>query len=198
MTTDANIQESSTRGQRDYYTALYNAALTISSSLELDQVLHSVVVSITEAMQVKACGLRLLNPETGQLQMSAVHGLSSHYIAKGPVEVEHSAIDSKAISGTPVYIADARTDPRFQYKDAAKTEGLVSILCVPLEVRGEAIGVMRVYTGEPTTFDQNDVQFLSVLASLAALAIENARLYDSLKNSYDGVLSALWGTNISL
>jgi GAF domain-containing protein len=198
MTTDANIQESSTRGQRDYYTALYNAALTISSSLELDRVLHSVVVSTTEAMQVKACGLRLLNPETGQLQMSAVHGLSSSYIAKGPVEVEHSAIDSETISGTPVYIADARTDPRFQYKDAAKTEGLVSILCVPLEVRGEAIGIMRVYTGEPRTFDQNDVQFLSVLASLAALAIENARLYDSLKNSYDGVLSALWGNNIPL
>ncbi len=198
MTTDATIQESSTRGQRDYYTALYNTALTISSSLELDQVLHSVVVSITEAMQVKACGLRLLNPETGQLQMSAMHGLSSNYIAKGPVEVEHSAIDSATISGTPVYIADARTDPRFQYKDAARKEGLVSILCVPLEVRGEAIGIMRVYTGEPTTFDQNDIQFLSVLASLAALAIENARLYDSLKNSYDGVLSALWGTNIPL
>jgi len=46
---------------------------------------------------------------------------------------------------------------------------------VPLEVRGEAIGVMRVYTDQPTTFHEDDMQFLSVLASLAGLAIENAR-----------------------
>jgi GAF domain-containing protein len=71
------------------------------------------------------------------------------------------------------------------------------VLCVPLEVRGEAIGVMRVYTSEQTTFDENDIQFLSVLASLAALAIDNARLYESIRSSYNGVMSALWGTHVN-
>ena len=148
MTTDANAAGPPNRTHKDYYTALYHAALTISSSLELNQVLQSVVTSITEAMQVKACALRLLDPATGQLQLSAVHGLSSDYLAKGPVEVERSPI-----------------------------------------------GVMRVYTDTPTTFHEDDVQFLSVLASLAALAIENARLYESIKSSYDGVVEAFWGWN---
>jgi GAF domain-containing protein len=197
MTTNSNATNPPTRSHRDYYTALYQAALTISSSLELDQVLQSVVTSITEAMQVKACGLRLLDPETGQLRLSAVYGLSGGYLAKGPVDVVHSAIDSEALRGAPVFISDARIDPRFQYKAAAKEEGIVSVLCVPLEVHGEAIGVMRVYTNEPTTFHEDDTQFLSVLASLAALAIENARLYESIKSSYNGVMNALWGMPVN-
>ncbi|QBD79105.1 GAF domain-containing protein [Ktedonosporobacter rubrisoli] len=197
MTTDSHASSPSSRPHRDYYTALYQAALTISSSLELDQVLESVVKSITEAMQVKACVLRLLDPETGQLRLSAESGLSGNYLAKGPVDVVHSAIDSAALGGSPVFIPDVRTDTRFQYQEAAAKEGIVSVLCVPLEVRGEAIGVLRVYTNKPAIFHEDDIQFLSVLASLAALAIENARLYEGIRSSYHGVMDAFWGTHVS-
>lgn len=195
MTTDTNAAGPPARSHRDYYMALYQAALTISSSLELDEVLQSVVTSTTEAMQVKACALRLFDPQTRQLKLSAVHGLSSGYLAKGPVDIERSAIDSEALRGNPVIIPDINSDTRFQYKEAAKREGLVSVLCVPLEVHGEAIGVMRVYTNTPSTFSEEDIQFLSVLASLSALAIENASLYANLKNSYDGVMEVLWGSS---
>jgi GAF domain-containing protein len=196
MTDNVSAAGPPARSHKDYYQTLYQAALTFSSSLELEEVLQSIVRSTTEAMQVKACALRLLDPRTGQLRLSAVHGLSSDYIAKGPVDVEHSPIDSAALCGQPVIIPDVKTDSRFQYKKAAEREGIVSVLCVPLEVHGEAIGVVRVYTGEPCTFNEDDIQFLSVLASLAALAIENARLYDSLKSSYDGVMDVLWGSKV--
>ncbi|HTI15804.1 MAG TPA: GAF domain-containing protein [Dictyobacter sp.] len=198
MTHDAHSMSPPQLPKRDYYKALYQAALTISSSLELDQVLQSVVKSITEAMQVKACSLRLLDPDSGQLRMSAVYGLSGAYLAKGPVNISRSPIDSEALRGSPVFVANAPTDPRFQYKDAAKQEGLASVLCVPLEVHGNAIGVMRVYTSETVNFDENDIQFLSVLASLAALAIENARLYENVKSSYHGLMDAFWGTPLNL
>src|SRR6266852_4648392 len=196
MTTDSHTAGTSARSHKDYYTALYQTALTISSSLELDQVLQSVVKSITEAMEVKACAVRLLDPRTGQLQYSAGYGLSGDYLAKGPVDVEHSPIDSEALRGAPVIIPDVSEDSRFQYKEAAKREGIVSVLCVPLEVHGKAIGVMRVYTSEKCIFHQSDIQFLSVLASLAALAIENANLYENLKRSYDGVMDVLWGSSV--
>jgi len=198
MTPDSHATDPPVRTHKDYYTALYHAALTISSSLDFDQVLQSVATSITEAMQVKACALRLLDPDTGQLRLSAVHGLSQDYLAKGPVNITNSSIDSEALSGSPVHIADARSDPRFQYKEAARQEGIVSVLCVPLEVHGEAIGVMRVYTDESATFHEDDVKFLSVLASLSALSIENARLYENVKSSYHGVVDAFWGTHIEI
>ncbi|TMC90276.1 MAG: hypothetical protein E6J11_21705 [Chloroflexi bacterium] len=63
-------------------------------------------------------------------------------------------------------------------------------------MHGRSIGVLRVYTSEQSTFHENDIQFLTVLASLAALAIENANLYDNLKRSYDGVMDALWGVSL--
>jgi GAF domain-containing protein len=195
MTTNPNMAGPPSRTHRDYYTALYQAALTISSSLELDQVLQSIVKSTTEAMQVKACTVRLFDPETGQLRLSAVYGLSESYLAKGPVNIAQSHIDDEALCGRCVSISDVRTDERFQYKDAAREEGIVSVLCVPLEVHGTAIGVMRVYTEEPVEFQEEDVQFLSVLASLAGLAIENARLYESIRNSFQGVMAAFWGSS---
>ena len=194
MTTNQQLFGSPSRSHKDYYTALYHTALTISSSLELEEVLQSVVTSITEAMQVKACSLRLLDERSGQLQMGAVYGLSGGYLAKGPVEVEHSPIDSEALKVAPVIIPDVSTDSRFQYREAARREGIVSVLCVPLEVRGKSIGVMRVYTSTACTFHEDDIQFLSVLASLSALAIDNARLYESVKQSFDGVLEVLWGS----
>ncbi|MEO8973914.1 MAG: GAF domain-containing protein [Ktedonobacteraceae bacterium] len=196
MTTDSRSTNRAAQTHRDYYTALHQAALTISSSLELEQVLQSVVTSITEAMEVKGCVLRLLDTYTGSLQIAAVYGLSRKYLAKGPVDVNRSLIDSETLCGAPVFIPDVRTDERFQYKDAAKNEGIVSALCVPLEVRGNAIGVLRVYTGEPHTFHEDDIQFMTVLASLSALAIENANLYENLKQSYDGVMEVLWGTSL--
>ena len=196
MTTDSRSADLSERTHKDYYTALHQAALTISSSLELDQVLQKVVMSIAEAMEVKGSVLRLLEPRTGRLQIAAVYGLSSSYLGKGPVDVKRSLIDSETLCGTPVFIPDVRSDKRFQYQDAAKEEGIVSALCVPLEVHGNAIGVLRVYTSEPRIFHEDDIQFMTVLASLSALAIENANLYENLKQSYDGVMEVLWGTSL--
>jgi GAF domain-containing protein len=192
MATDPKIIQ--TPLDKDYYTALYHAALTISSSLELASVLQGIVESVTAAMQVKAAVLRLLDPASDQLSLAAFHGLSSDYLDKGPIEISHSPIDSETLCCYPVYVSDARTDPRFQYPTAARNEGLVSVLSVPLEVQGKAIGVMRVYTDVETTFSDKDVQFLSVLASLAALSIENARLYENVKDSYSGVVAAFWGS----
>lgn len=191
-----NSRATSAYSHRDYYTTLSQTALTISSSLKLDVVLQRVVMSITEAMQVKGCLLRLLDSRSGHLCLSAVYGLSSSYLAKGPIDVEQSPIDREALQGKTVLIRDVNVDSRFQYKEDACREGIVSVLCVPLEVHGRTIGVMRVYTTEPCAFGEEDVQFLSALASLSALAIENANLYHNLKSSYDSVMEALWGTSL--
>ena len=196
MTNDSASSGGSGREHKDYYKALYSAALAFSSSLELKEVLQNVVTSVTETMGVKACSLRLYDSRTGEFQLSAAHGLSESYLKKGPVDIAHSPLDSEAMRGETVIITDVSTDSRFQYAEAARREGIVSILCVPLEVHGDAIGVMRVYTGETCIFHEDDIQFLTVLARLAALAIENASLYESVKSSYDSVLDVLWGTSL--
>jgi signal transduction protein with GAF and PtsI domain len=185
------------KGQTDigheYFRALYRVVTAVNSSLHLHTVLNLVAEKVAEAMNVKACSLRLLNPTTDTLTISAVHGLSQQYLRKGPVKLEKSQLDREVLQGKVVYIRNAALDPRFQYPEEARAEGIVSVFCVPLIDKGRAIGVLRVYSGVEREFSAFDEEFLLTLASVSALAIENARLYGSLKQDFDETILVLWG-----
>lgn len=164
---------------------LYHVARTVNSSLDIMQVLQTIVVSTTEALAARACSLRLLGPDGKHLMFGAAHGLSAAYRAKGPVLVAQSEIDQLALQSTsPVVIEDARSDPRFQYPGEAREEGIVSVLVVPLQVQGQSIGVLRVYTGDARAFGPEERDLAEAIASLSAMAIENARLYERLDRNY--------------
>ncbi len=178
---------------RDYFRALYTVAQAAVSSIELEEVLTNIARSVAEALHVKACALRLLGGDHDTLGMRVAFGLSERYLAKGPVDVGHSPLDREALSGHPVVVDDVRTDPRFQYRDEARQEGLVSVLCVPLSARGQPIGVLRAYTGESHQFSERDVEFVQALADLAALAIVNARLYEASRQEFQTTMDLLWG-----
>jgi len=91
-------------------------------------------------------------------------------------------VDRGALRGKPVSVLDVTKDPGFQYPEEAKKEGIRSVLCVPLSVREKPIGVLRLYTGEIHRFTDDEVEFLSTLASQGAVAIENARTYQRLED----------------
>ena len=76
-------------------------------------------------------------------------------------------------------------DPRIQYPDEARKEGIASILSVPSVVGGNLIGAMRVYTSEPWEFTLWDVNFVQALAQIAGAAINMARYIKGLKSSID-------------
>lgn len=171
----------------DYYHALYDVAKTINSTLSLQHVLSLVVQSAAKAMDAKACSLRLLNLKRDRLEVSAAFGLSEAYIAKGPVQVSRSPMDAEALGGRAVFVRDAREDARLQYPAEVAREGIVSILVVPVTVRDVVIGALRVYTAELREFLPGDVEFLSAIANLAGIAIENARVYRALEEQFEAI-----------
>lgn len=170
----------------DYFHALYRLTMVVNSSLVPQIVLKKIAEELAVAMEAKACSIRLLD-RTGELLLSsAAHGLSKGYIRKGQVELRKSQLDVEVLSsGMPVYIADVSKDTRFQYPEAAKAEGLSSVLVVPLKVDGKAIGVVRVYSGSAYEFTDDDRDFLMAVTHIAAIAIENARLHQALKHDYE-------------
>jgi GAF domain-containing protein len=85
----------------------------------------------------------------------------------------------------------------FQYPKAAQEEGIASVLCVPLRAHGEAIGVMRAYTAEPHDFSEIEQEFVQALADLGALAIVNARRFESIQRDYHDTIDVMWGTSRS-
>ena len=160
------------------YKILYAIAKELTSSLVADEVLNSIVESVTKAMGVKGCSLLLLTPDKEQLIHSISYGLSNWYLKKGPVRA--NTIIPEVLQGKPVAILNTSQDPRIQYREEAKKEGIASTLSVPLMPRGEVIGVMKVYTSEPRQFSPEDIDFLSAVANLGAIALEKAKLYESL------------------
>jgi signal transduction protein with GAF and PtsI domain len=174
--------------ERDFYCALYGVAKAITSSLNLNEVLQQIVKSTAETMQVKACSLRLLSSDRERLVPGAVHGLSEGYMRKGAVELDKSGVDREVIGGKPVYIADVTDDKRFQYPQAARDEGISSILVVPVDTLNRTIGVMRIYAGERREFSDKEIEFVSLIADLSGLAIDNARLYQATKEDYEVLL----------
>jgi GAF domain-containing protein len=168
---------------------LYRVARAVNSSLDVMQVLDLITVATAEALAAKACSLRLLAPDGKRLFMGAAHGLSAGYRGKGPVDVAHSEMDRLALaSEAPICVADASADPRFQYPEQAREEGIASVLVVPLRVQDQPIGVLRIYTASQRNFLPAELELVQAIASLSAVAIENARLYERLNRNYQAAL----------
>ena len=164
---------------QDYFRALRDVALAINASLDPKDVLHKISEHTAQTMNCKACTIRLLDSTGHFLLPSAAYGLSATYMRKGPVEVKRSGLDSEVLSGK------ATSDGRFQYPESAKAEGLVSVLSAPLSVGGKVIGLIRVYSSEEREFTDDEDSFMMAVAAISAVAIENARLHDALRNNYE-------------
>ena len=162
--------------KRIYLESYQNICRAISSSLALDEVLNLIVTNVVKVMNVKASSLRLLNRETEQLELAACHGLSERYANKGPVVYDGSIAD--ALAGKPVSIYDITADETSRYRKEAMEEGIRSILSIPLRFGDEVIGVLRMYTSEPTGYSGEDLKFVSAIAEQAAVAIVNARIFE--------------------
>jgi sigma-B regulation protein RsbU (phosphoserine phosphatase) len=125
---------------------------------------------------VKACSIRLLDEEAGELKMRSTYGLSEQYRNKGVVSKDDTVVKA-AFAGEAVVLDDMRIDDRVKYKEATIKEGLVSQLTVAMEFRNKAIGVLRLYSPKPKRFDEDDIGLARAVASQCAVAITNARLY---------------------
>lgn len=160
----------------DYYKPLYHIAIEVTSSTHPEEILDSLVRATAEAMGVKGCSLMLLSPNGKQLIHATAYGLSDSYIGKGPIGV--GPILAEVLKGSPIAVQDINTDTRIQYRSQAIAEGIVSILSVPLVIGSQIQGVLRVYTGEPREFTQDDIEFLTLVAGLGGIALRKARQHE--------------------
>jgi len=172
------------RDKESYYTSLYEVAATLNSARSSESILKSITEGVAKAMGAKGCSLMLLTPDKKVLLHTVAYGLSDWYVKKGPVSADRSI--SEALEGKPIAVLDATKDERVQYREQAKKEGIISILSVPMMLREETIGVIRVYTSESYHFTLDDMYFVGAVANLGAIALENARLYETIQKDYAG------------
>ncbi len=158
----------------------------LSSALDVGEILDHIARQTAEATGAKGCAVRVLNDKTRLFELSAVWGLSQEYLKKGPVDADHSL--AACMNGEVVQILDTADDPRVQYPDDAKAEGIVSILSVPMMMMDRIVGVLRLYTSEPRVFTEDELAFVRALVDLRILALCHARRYSGLKVDHDSLV----------
>ena len=155
---------------------LYQLTTLVAGEFSLQEVLDKLAEAAVKIVGVKACSIRLLDEEAGELKMRSTYGLSEEYRNKGIVSKNDTVIKA-AFAGEAVVLDDMRVDGRGKYKEATIKEGLVSQLTVAMNFRGKAIGVLRLYSPQPRHFHDDDIQLARAVASQCAVAITNAKLY---------------------
>jgi len=165
-----------TKKQAEKDERLYELTTLVAGQFSLQEVLDKLAEAAVKITGVKACSIRLVDEEAGELKMRSTYGLSEEYRNKGVVSKNDTVIKA-AFSGEAVVLDDMRVDGRVKYRQATIKEGLVSQLTVAMCFRAKAIGVLRLYSPKPRQFDEDDIGLARAVASQCAVAITNAKLY---------------------
>ncbi|HET92087.1 MAG TPA: PAS domain S-box protein [Chloroflexi bacterium] len=166
--------------RRNRELALLNlAAQAINSTLALDQVLSTLLEEIRHLMNVVACSVWLIVPETDELVCCQAAGPRSDVVRGWRLSPGQGIAGWTVCSGRSIVVSDTHADEHyFAGVDHATGFALRSILSVPLRAKETAIGVIQAVDTRVDWFGQEDLNLLQALASAAAIAIENARLHE--------------------
>ena len=148
------------------------------------------MVDLSEGLGMKGVIIRLLNKETDDLQLVASSGLSEQFLNKGPVSAEKSV--AQAMKGETVIIKDVANDRRVQYRDELIREGIVSMLVVPIKIKDEVIGIMRLCSAVKRDYPEDIILLVEGLAQTGGLAIQNASMYLALQDNMKELKNDIW------
>ena len=167
---------------------LVSLAEDLNSSLDIRHILHIMSAEIAEAFNFKAVGIRLLDEDRRELKLVSSYGLSEAYINKGPVYAE--SLRQSLANGAE--ILNNTNTGRVEYFNEKKEEGIVSILNLPITVKEEVIGIMKIYCDTQREFPEDVVSLLTSVARLGGLAIQNASMYLELKEDKENLEKEIW------
>ncbi len=175
------------RRMEERLSTVYLLGRELVLSRDKEQVAQITVDAARLLFDCHLCELWLANEKEGTLVCQA-HNTTEQRAEDRPVsslEDRRSTVMAVAQSGEPVYVPDVSQDPR--HVDVGM--GTRSVLCVPLKVSGRAIGVLSAESENVDAFGENDRQLFANLADQAALAIENAQLYEQMRTARDHLQS---------
>ena len=162
-------------------TTLREVDRAISAQLSLDNVIQVVLEKVLPHIKVDAVGMSLMDWKRKRSVLNRMYlpgGVRS--IEKEAFELSDSLLAELGVQKKAVMIYDVKSDPRLQnYHDIIRQYNLCSYIGVPLVVQDQTIGVLHLFTCTPHFFSDEDVDFFITLAGQAAIAVQNARMYEA-------------------
>jgi signal transduction histidine kinase len=158
--------------------ALHEIGRALVSTLDLDELLDLLLKTIHGVLPYAASTVRLLNRANGVLEPAACRNIDVNQWRAESNGSGHGLPELAYANKAPLMVRNVQTDPRVRDVGIFCKHGLISYLGVPLVVREERLGVLSFYTDEERDFSADEIEFLSTMASQAAIAIHNSQLYD--------------------
>jgi len=156
--------------------ALTKISKAIVSDIYLEDILRLIVAVTAEIMSSNICSLMLIDERKNALVIKATQSISEDYNQKPALKLGEGIAGKVAKENKPIVVKDVSKEDEYKYKNIAQKEGLCSLLCVPLAVKGKVIGVINCYTSAPHDFSETEIEVLTSIANQAAVAIENTEL----------------------
>ena len=158
---------------------LYTLSTQITSSLSTTSVLESIVSILRMTLDCRSCSIFLIDRTGEHLQLEVASGPSVAWKGIARLRLGEGVSGRVITEQRSIYIPDTQAERDFIFFDP----DIRSLLVVPLLVRGEVIGTLSIDDTQPNAFDE-ELRLLAIAAAQAAVAIENAQLYESLQSSY--------------
>ncbi len=171
-----SLEEPVSGKNEEPFDLIYKISRIVVSDRYLDEILTLIVGLTAEITQSKICSLMLLDEKGQLLSIKATQSLSEAYRGKPPVRVAGSFSGKAVLTGQPVFTLDVLRENDYQYPDIAKSEGLKSLVVIPLMAKNKAIGVLNCYSTKERAYSEDEIQMLAVIGNQASMAIANASL----------------------
>lgn len=183
-------------GKFDTNTALelFTIAGSLNSTTDLDYLLQKIGTAAENLLGSEASAIMLVTDDKKQLYFKVASGESAKALKTMTLPIGQGIAGWVAQHQKPEVVNDTRSDPRFAGK-FDKASGFVtrSLLCVPMIYRGELVGVVEVLNKKEGKYTEEHIGLLSSLASLASVAITNAKIISEQKNFFSHMLELLVG-----
>jgi len=160
---------------------LLETSTAVVSTLDPETVLNSILEQMGRLLSIKMYAVISLDESNGSFRIRAGRGLSKQFIEQLSIQpTEPDAVTIRAIHAKePIQVSDTETDPSYAIrKQRARAEGYRAILAVPLNTQHAPPTALLVFHPTPHVFTHNEIQLLTSFANHAAMAIENAMLYE--------------------
>jgi signal transduction histidine kinase len=165
---------------------VYHLARQMNTSLNIHEVLDAVVWSLKQAMNCRGCSIALLDPVENVLEIRTSAGVENQWVRDFKLRLGEGIAGRVAQEGQPLYVPDVQELDEFIVFDPA----VRSLLTVPLTLQQRVIGTLSVDSDQPNAFGMEDERLLTIAATQAAIAIENARLYAGLEQRAQNLAEA--------
>ncbi len=175
--------------------AINTVTAAVSQSLDLNLTLETALDAVLSVIPVEASGISMIDEAAGELVLRAQRGWRKDFVVSKPMRIKRGqGLSWQAITNDEVIVTgDVTNDPRLVFQPFSE-EKVQAMVLAPMHARSRVIGILSVMSHKPYSFDSDEIRILRAIADQVGLALDNARLFEAVKEQQSRLHAVLEST----